>query len=104
MSGTGIAVLSLAAFVIGAVSGGVLVFSLSRSRKESSGGDARFLAQEDHLDETDPHTLVVQSPRPDDLRGRESFLAESARKRIRDRARRVLSGGNGTEPDGGDGG
>jgi hypothetical protein len=94
MTGNGIAVLAAVAFVIGALSGGALVFSFYKSR--AVGTPDAVLNQEEGLEKTDPHTLVSQSLRADDLRGRESSLVAAARKRIRDKARGAISGNDGT--------
>jgi hypothetical protein len=50
---------------------------------------------EETLENAHPGDLIDRAPRADDLRARQDAIAESVRKRIRDRTRSVVSGDDG---------
>lgn len=76
---------------------GALAINLYTSTKSPSPVVPEDLQKEDHLENANPADLITHSPRADDLERRTDELADTVRKRIRDRARQTLSGESGPE-------
>jgi hypothetical protein len=94
-------IVSAVVLMIVALFGGAAVaLKLSRPKREAD--ETAFVEKETNLENANPHDLLAGSPIADDHRARTDALILAARKRIRDRARGVVSGnaGDGT-PSGG---
>ncbi len=84
------------------VMGGAVLLGLERSNrryaaksKEQEGSVEAFVRKEEGLAERDAASIMRDAPRAGERRRRSDELAEGARKRIRHRARSVLSGDSG---------
>ena len=99
MSFVGFLILAAVFLIVGAFAGGAVVLKIFRPKHTAAdrgpsipAPEAAFIQKETQLENTDPRDLLDSAPGAADHRARTDAIAESVRKRIRDRSRSAVSG------------